>query len=415
MTAPEPTDSCGWTEARRRAHALATARLPSSVALEKAIGNALACAVTAMRNIPHYSSSAMDGWAVCGGGPWYVIAAGRELKPGQASVIATGGAVPQGAVSVLRRESGTLARNRKGQLTLSLKQNAKLAEVLPGRHIRPEGEEAQAGDVLIPAGTLLSPAHVALAAAAGWDELSVYPKPQVAVVCTGSEIVASGQPAAGQVRDVFGPQLATVVSQLGGAVISLIRIGDSDEDWLRTFSCTSEGLKPDVVITIGGTGKSSSDHLRSAIDFLGGRVILDGIPMRPGHPAALAELRDGRMVIGLPGNPLAAMMALMTIGEPLFSGFAGLPLNVPQQAISGADVEAEQNRTRLLPSVCRGDSVSPVSYISAGMLRGLAVADSVMVVPPGGVRTGEPVRVLPLPWATVRTLPWSPTLRVSQD
>ena len=78
-------------------------------------------------------------------------------------------------------------------------------------------------------------------------------------------------------------------------------------------------LPADVVITTGGTGRSGTDHLRRAVAELGGRLLIDGIAMRPGHPAVLAELPDGRFVLGLPGNPLAAMMALSTIGGPLLA------------------------------------------------------------------------------------------------
>ena len=86
----------------------------------------------------------------------------------------------------------------------------------PGQHIRPAGEETTAGELLIPAGTLLNPAHLALAAVAGHDKLQVQRKPRVAVVLTGSEMVTSGEPAPGQVRDAFGPQLEHVISQSGG-------------------------------------------------------------------------------------------------------------------------------------------------------------------------------------------------------
>ena len=99
------------------------------------------------------------------------------------------------------------------------------------------------------------------------------------------------------------------------------------------------GRTPDVTITTGGTGCSGTDHFRAAISALGGQLLLDGIAMRPGHPAVLAELPDGRFVVGLPGNPLAAMMALITIGAPLLEALGGRPLSDVGQATSAADID----------------------------------------------------------------------------
>src|SRR4029453_12293625 len=202
---PAPT----WSEARQKAFDCAVPLASASVPLADAIGYVLTTEVTAQQDLPHYASSAMDGWAINGRGPWEIT--GLPLSPGQASVIATGGLVPEGAEAVLRKESGQVFDAGYG-LQLSLRPDAKPGETLPGRHIRPAGEEARAGDVLVPAGTLLNPAHIALAAVAGHDELVVQRKPRVAVVLTGSEVVTSGVPAAGRVRDTFGPQLGAVIS-----------------------------------------------------------------------------------------------------------------------------------------------------------------------------------------------------------
>lgn len=393
---PSPT----WLQARQLAFDCAVPLAPVELPLALAAGHTSIRDVAALQELPHYASSAMDGWAVNGGGPW--ILTGREpvLFPGQASVIATGGLVPVGAQSILRKESGQIHQHADGRLLLRLNDNAKEGEPGPGQHIRPAGEEAAAGEVLIPAGTILNPGHIALAAVAGHDSLQVQPRPAVGVVLTGSEVVTSGVPEPGQVRDTFGPQLGTVISLLGGTPAGSARIGDSYAEWLAALggSDAFPGRLPDVTITTGGTGCSGTDHFRAAVSALGGQLLLDGIAMRPGHPAVLAELPDGRFVVGLPGNPLAAMMALITMGAPLLEALGGRPLSAVGEVTSAADVDPCPGRTRLIPCRFIEGLAFPASHTGPGMMRGLAWADGVMAVPPGGVQSGEPVPVVPLPW-----------------
>lgn len=391
-----------WSEARQFAFDFPVPLPPLSVPLALASGRTLASDVTAQQNLPHYSSSAMDGWAVNGSGPWTLSEERRTLSRGHASTIATGGLVPTGATSILRKESGQITQDADGKLLLALNDRAQDGEPQLGQHIRHAGEEAAAGEVLIPAGTVLNPAHIALAAVAGHDELQVDAKPLVAIVLTGAEVVSAGIPAPGQVRDTFGPQLGTVISLLGGIPENPHRIGDSYDEWLSALGSSEAlpGEQADVIITTGGTGPSGTDHLRRAVAALGGRVLLDGIAMRPGHPAVLAELPDGRFVVGLPGNPLAAMMALTTLAEPLLAALGNRSLRAVEQAISGADIDPDRDRTRLIPCRIIHGLAFPISHTGPGMMRGLAWADGIIAVPPGGAQAGEPVPVLHLPWKT---------------
>jgi len=407
-----------WSEARHVAFGAAAPLPPVAVPLAEAIGRILSRDVNALQDLPHYASSAMDGWAVNGPGPWLLAGSGqhpslpltdnRFLPANSAAVIATGGLVPHGADAVLRKESGLAARDANGNHVLRLRPEAKAGEPRSGQHIRPAGQEARSGDVLIPAGTVLNPAQVALAAAAGHDIVQVRARPAVAVVLTGAEVVTQGVPAPGQVRDTFGPQLGNVVSLLGGVAGVPQRIGDSLGSWLDALdSPVVPAGAADVIITTGGTGESGTDHFRAAIDALGGQLLVDGIAMRPGHPAVLAGLPDGRFVIGLPGNPLAAVMALLTIGAPLIASLGGAQPPPLQLVMSGCDLEGDPGRTRLVPCRFLSGLAFPVQHTGPGMMRGLAWADAVMAVPPQGVDSGGPVPVLPLPWEaqpeTVRT------------
>jgi molybdopterin molybdotransferase len=188
---------------------------------------------------------------------------------------------------------------------------------------------------------------------------------------------------------------------LGGICAEEVKIGDTYAEWLAALEDTdqaAESLPADVVITTGGTGRSGTDHLRRSVADLGGRLLIDGIAMRPGHPAVLAELPDGRYILGLPGNPLAAMMALATIGAPLLAGLGHGPIPPLSEVPCGSTIDADPGRTRLMPFRLLYGMASPAQHTGPGMMRGLAAADGVLVVPPHGVQLGELVPAFALPW-----------------
>jgi molybdopterin molybdotransferase len=397
-----------WSEARQLAFDCATPIPAAPVPLRHALGRTLAADVTALQDMPHYASSAMDGWSVNGSGPWILAEPGERLAPHQASPIVTGGLIPPGAKAVLRSESGTITADEDGLPVLKTSGAAKPGEPRNGEHIRKAAEEASAGELLIKGGTLLNPAHLALAALAGHDVVPVLGKAAVRLVLTGSEVLSAGLPGPGEVRDTFGPQLAGVVDMLGGICTEELKIGDSYAEWLAALEDTEpvraaggpavENLPADVVITTGGTGRSGTDHLRRSVAELDGRLLIDGIAMRPGHPAVLAELPDGRFIIGLPGNPLAAMMALSTIGAPLLAALGHRSLPPVAEVPCGSMIEADPGRTRLMPFRLVYGMASPAQHAGPGMMRGLAAADGVLVVPPHGVQLGELVPAFALPW-----------------
>lgn len=396
-----------WSEARATAAAAASPIPAVDAPLAACAGRALAKDLTALTPMPHYASSAMDGWAVSGSGPWILAEPGEPLAAHQAAPIVTGGVLPPGTRAVLRREHGEIAPDEEGLPHLRLSPAAPPGSPSGGADIRPAGEEAQPGDLLLPAGTELGPAQLALAALAGYDELPVEGRPLVRIVRTGSEVIESGLPDPGRVRDVFSFLIPPLVAAHGGVLVGQLKIGDGAEEWRAALADDPGGpgaqgsgdLGPaDVVITTGGTGKGESDHLRDVVARLGGRLLVDGISMRPGHPTVLAELPDGRFFVGLPGNPLAAVMGFLAVGEPLLARLAGRPPLAAVELPSGTVFEPELKRTRLVPFRQMYGMASPAGASGAGMLRGLAHADGVMVIPPHGVQLGEPVQALPLPW-----------------
>ncbi|WP_425865151.1 molybdopterin molybdotransferase MoeA [Arthrobacter sp. TWP1-1] len=387
-----------WEEARERAWEAALPLPAHVVPLATALGRILAEDVFARHAMPHYASSAMDGWAVAGSPPWILAEPGAKLSAGQAVPIVTGGLIPPGAKSVLRSESGLISKDDDGLPVLVLGGTARPGEPKNGQHIRPAGQEAGLDELLIKAGTVLNPAHISLAALGAMDELAVLGKPAVKLVLTGDEVVASGIPEPGFVRDAFSPQLGSVVAMLGGAVVGLQRAADNLASMLDALA--DDGDDPaDVIITTGATGNSSADFLREAITTMGGTLHISHIAMRPGHPTLLAELPDGRFILGLPGNPLAAIMGLITVGAPLLARLGSRPRPATTEVACGSPIKEFQGPTRIMPYRLVYGLASPCAYTDSAMMRGLAAADGVMVVPPHGTKMGESLIAMPLPWS----------------
>ncbi|RZU60608.1 molybdopterin molybdotransferase MoeA [Zhihengliuella halotolerans] len=395
-----------WPAAREVAHRAgarlletAGASAHENIELDAAISRVLGRDVHAASEIPHFAASAMDGWAVAGAGPWRVLAGDARtttaLAPGQGVVIVTGSPLPEGATAVLRRERGRLAPGvgDAGELLHATEPLADFADV------RPAGREARAGERLFAAGTKLTAGHVAAAAVAGLDSLPALRAPRVALVLTGDEVVTAGVPGHGLVRDAFGPVLPDAVRGLGGFVAGSVRIGDDHDATVEALGAADA----DVVITTGGTGHSGADHIRPALTELGARLLVDEIAMRPGHPALLARRPDGALVIALPGNPLAAMAALVTLGAPLLAGATGRPMPALQRAASTERFGPLPGRHRLVPARLDADEAgvraSAAAHRGPAMLRGLADSTSFMVVPPAGLEPGAGVDCVRLPWS----------------
>jgi molybdopterin molybdotransferase len=392
-----------WSAARDAVHRVGAGMRTGTevVALSAAVGRTLAAEVRSLTALPSVATSAMDGWAVAGDEPWAVgepILAGdapttTPLEPGTARPIATGGCVPAGTHGILRSEHGEV-RRAGAATTLTRSARAGADEPAPGEHVRARGEECGLDERMLDAGCVLTAPRVALAAVTGHDTLTVTTPPTAELLLLGTEVTESGVPGPGQVRDAYSPEFPALLRDLGVRLSGLRRLPD---DLTQTIDAVRSSTAA-LVISTGGSARGPADHVRAALTELGATLLIDGVRMRPGHPVMLARLTDGRLMLCLPGNPLAAMLVLASLGVPLIDGMLGRPLAALGHVTLAQDVANLSGSTRLVAYRRTDDGAVPTARQGSGMLRGLAEADGVAIVPAGGACAPDSVATLPLPW-----------------
>ena len=383
-----------WFDARRVAAGLAARLESEDVAVADLDGRVLAADLAARCDLPSFDTSAMDGWAVSGPGPWIVVGdalAGGPLpavlEPGTCVRIATGAVVPGGATAVLRWEDGHAHDGRVS------------GEVVVGRDIRPRGEECRTGDVVAERGTEATPALVGFCAATGHDTVQVVRRPRVRLLLLGDELQASGIPQDGRVRDSLGPQLPGWLRRAGAEVVAGDHVGDRVDDVVAALRAAVAGA--DLVVTTGGTAAGPRDHVHAAIEAIGGRLVVDRVRVKPGHPMLLAILPgpDGYAVplVGLPGNPHSAVVGLMTLALPVIDAQLGRRPGEATLLPAADELRAPQGHTRLIAGVVRDGRFELSPYGGSAMLRGLARSRGFAVVPQGATPPGGLVEWLRLP------------------
>ena len=381
MTLIEPS----WDAARICAAELGKPGPTELIALENCVDRVLAIDAKSLIDLPTYETSAMDGYVVAGIGPWQIIGevkAGQpfkeQLQSGQALGIVTGAVIPDGAFGVIRWEDARV----EGAL-LHGSTSAR-------KDFRASGEEAKSDEILINRGTNLNPAMVGLLAAAGHDQIEVFVKPKVALLLLGDEIQLSGLPKDGLVRDSLGPQLPGWLERLGCEVSHIQYVSDQLELTIAAIDMASKNF--DLVVTTGGTADGPRDFLHKAIRELHGELKVDKVAVRPGHPQLLAMV-TGKPLIGLPGNPQSAVVALMTLGQPLLDTYFGRALRELPLISSDDQFQAQPGFTRLVLGTLRHGRFSMGQYLGSAMLRSLAHAEGFAICtnPP------TPLRWLGLP------------------
>jgi molybdopterin molybdotransferase len=398
------SSATSWHEARDRAHRAATPLPAELIAIGDAAGRTLAEPVHAAVSLPACDNSAMDGWAVRGDAPWLVVGrvlagsgAATGLQDGQAVEIATGAPVPAGARRVIRYEAGELL----GDLLHAVDEERS--------HIRRAGEHVLAGQEVLAGGELLRPAALGLAASVGIDTVAVRRRPTVRVLVTGNEVIPAGVPEAGLVRDAIGPVVQALVPAWGGVGESLplraaARGSGPSGRWVPDAPGTlaravEDSLSTvDVTVVCGATSVGPADHLHAILRDLGAFLHVDGVDCRPGHPQLLAQV-GVHWIVGLPGNPYAALVAAHTILGPLMAGLAGQRLPDLPRASLTATVPHDDRHTRVVPVRWQGSRVRVLDGVRPGYLGAAAHADALAVIPPGA-QPDPLVELLSVPMGT---------------
>jgi len=295
------------------------------VTLVAASGRILAHSVCARSAAPPFDNSAMDGYALdttsqAGDGPWRLevvarIAAGqvtkKSIRPGTAAQIFTGAPIPRGADAVIMQEEVDVV---DGAIMVSRK-------IRPSSHIRTAGEDMAAGAVIVPAGSLVTSRHIAACAAAGAATVHVRRRVRVALVVTGDEVNSTGQPLSGAgIWDVNSPMLRTQVESPGVEFIQA-ETGKDNRGTLRQL-LGDLAKRVDLLVTTGGVSVGEEDHLKQVFDNLGSTMVFSGVAMKPGKPVSYGRL-GGAHWLGLPGNPLSALIGWHLFGTVLLRALTG--------------------------------------------------------------------------------------------
>lgn len=329
-----------------------------------AIGAVLDEPLVAADPMPRERVSAMDGYALAGPGPWQLTGAARrpgddapaQLRPGTAAVVATGALAPGGADRVLRHELVEVTTDAGATPVVTARPEAGDTDDL-----RPVGEDWSAGHELAPAGTTLDAALASAALSAGIDGATVRGPVRAVVVTTGDEVLPATTRAPlppGRIRDTVGPLLPAVLARAGfaspeadadpGATVA--HCPDTREAFDDLLGGGARTGGADVLVLVGATGRGVADHLRFALERAGAQVVLDGVWVRPGGSQLVALLPGGRVLFGLPGNPLAAVCAAATTGRAVVDALTGRRRSPALTRIEGLAGSAPAARSRLLPA-----------------------------------------------------------------
>ncbi|MGH4023160.1 MAG: molybdopterin molybdotransferase MoeA [Pseudonocardiaceae bacterium] len=341
--------------------------------------------------LPGFARSTVDGYAVRAadtygaseGLPTYLDVVGAvqmgaepdvKVSAGTTVEMPTGGVLPPGADAVVMVEH--TSETMPGTVEVG-------RPVAPGGGVVQADDDVRAGAVLVPAGRPLRAPDLGMLAAAGVVEVTVHARPRVAILSTGDEVVspATAVLRPGQVRDAIAPALAALVLDAGGSPV-LCGIVPDDPAALRAALQAALG-QADLVVVSAGSSVGARDATAEVVAELGAPgIFCHGIALKPGKPTLLAEC-DGVPVLGLPGNPLSALVVFRLIGVPLVWRLAGCPHPPPEPSVTGIltrDLPSETGRLDVVQVQLVGDEVRPLFGASA-LLSVLTRADGYLVVP----------------------------------
>jgi len=355
------------------------------------LGQVLAEDIVSDIDMPPFDKSLMDGFAVRSadlpeGKAVLAVAeevtAGqtpkRQVQPGQATKIMTGAPIPAGADAVVMIERSKPGTN--GRVEIDDRPPR------PGQNVMPRGREMRKGEVVLSAGTELRPQEFGTLAAVGKTTIAVIPRPRVAILCTGDEIVdASQQPKPGQIRNGNGPMLQAQVAR-AGAIPQYLGIARDRVEELRTR--IKEGLQSDLLVLSGGVSAGKLDLVPGVLQELSVQAHFHKVEMKPGKPVFFGT-QERTLVFGLPGNPVSALACFELFVRPAIRQLAGHAKSGPffVEATLAEDFVYKTDRPTYYPSWLewegKGYQVRPVPWFGSPDLRALTRANAFLFVATG--------------------------------
>lgn len=384
------------TQARTEVLARVRPLKPTLTSLGPAVlGRVLAVDAVADADSPPFAKSLRDGYAVraadCTTPPAVLrvvaeIAAGAvptvPLHPGECARIFTGAPLPEGADAVVMQED-TQALG-EGQVRITD------ATVQPGQWVFPRGSEMRAGEVVLPAGTVINPATLGVLASIGRTQASLFDEPRVCILATGNELVEAGEKLKpGQIRNSNGPMLTALATRAGCRVQNLGIAPDTPADIRSLIAQAFDNA--DVLLIAGGISVGKFDLVPAILEELGVAVHFRQVRMKPGKPL-LFGTKDHTLVFGLPGNPVSVFVCFELFVRPALRVLAGHADPGPRTMtlpLAEALTETNDRPTYHPAKLDVGDgclAVRPLPWQGAPDLRGLQPADALLVLPPGEVR-----------------------------